>query len=360
MIPYGHQTIDDDDISAVVEVLRGDWLTHGPAIPAFEEALAKTVGARFAVAFSSGTAALHAAMIAAGIGPGAIVVTSPLTFVASANCARYVGAEVALVDIDSHTLLMDLQAVAPTNCDAVVAVHYAGLPLDLSTLANPPPVVIEDGAHALGAMTPDGPIGNCAHSDMCMFSFHPVKHITTGEGGMITTNSAELTEKLRRARNHGIVPNPDVGGWYYEVEGMGFNYRMTDIQAALGRSQLAKLAGFVERRNKLAERYRQMLAGMRLTLPPAPPPGVVHAYHLFPIRVDGRDEVYRRLRTRGIGVQVHYVPVHHHPVFAHLTADGQRFPKADQAYEGLLSLPLFPGLSESDQDRVVEELSNAL
>ncbi len=341
-------------------MLRGDWLTQGPTIAAFEEAVAESVGARHGVAFSSGTAALHAAMIAACIGPGAVVTTSPLTFVASANCARYVGADVALVDIDPRTLLMDLDAVPATGCDALVAVHYAGLPLDLSTLTRRPRVVIEDAAHALGAITPDGPVGNCAHSDMCMFSFHPVKHITTGEGGMITTNSAETAEKLRRARNHGLVPKPEVGGWYYEVEDTGFNYRMTDIQAALGCSQLSRLAGFVERRNKLAERYRHMLAGLPVQLPEAAAPGALHAYHLFPVRVDGRDEVYRQLRDRGIGVQVHYVPVHHHPVFAHLAPGGAGFPEADRAYQRLLSLPLFPGLSELDQDRVVEELSAAL
>ena len=200
-IPYGHQSIDEDDIAAVVEVLRGDWLTQGPTIERFEAALAEYVGARHAVAFSSGTAALHGAAAAAGLGPGVLVVTSPLTFIASANCARYVGANVGLVDIDRATLNMDVAAI-PDGANAVVAVHYAGLPVELQRLERRPRVVIEDAAHALGGRTPDGPVGSCARSDLCVFSLHPVKVITTGEGGVVTTNDDDLAEALRRFRNH--------------------------------------------------------------------------------------------------------------------------------------------------------------
>lgn len=360
MIPYGRQSVDDDDIAAVVRVLKGDWLTSGPAIAEFEAALAERVEAQHAVAFANGTAALHGAVAAAGIGPGDVVATTPLTFVASANCARYQGADVALVDIDPSTLLIDLRQVPP--CDALVAVHYAGLPVDLRPLEHAsgrPRIVIEDAAHALGAVTPDGPVGNCARSDMCMFSFHPVKHVTTGEGGIITTNSAELAERLRRFRSHGMVPDPAQGGWYYEVEDTGYNYRLTDIQAALGTSQLLKLDRFLARRRELADRYRALLADLPLELPPEAPQGFEHAYHLFPIRVDRRREVYDELRRRDIGVQVHYVPVHHHPTFAAL-GPADRYPHAEQAYARLLSIPLFPAMSDEDQTRVVTALREVL
>lgn len=358
MIPYGRQTIDDEDIEAVVQVLKGDWLTQGPAVPAFEEALAARVEARHAVAFSSGTAALHGAALAAGLGPGDLVQTSPLTFVASANCARYVGAEVGLVDIDPGTLNMDLASVDP-EAAAVVAVHFAGLPVDVADLRRRPRVVIEDAAHALGARTPSGPVGSCSGSDMTMFSFHPVKHVTTGEGGVITTNDDGLADELRRARSHGTVPTPERGGWSYDVVSTGFNYRLTDLQAALGLSQLAKLDRFVDRRNALAERYRALLRDLPVELPPAAPPGHVHAYHLFPIQVAERRRVYDELRRRGVGVQVHYVPVHHHSAYADLAASGS-WPAADAAYERLLSLPLFPTLTERDQDAVVAALQEVV
>jgi perosamine synthetase len=360
VIPYGRQSVDDDDIAAVVRVLKGDWLTSGPAIEEFEAAVAERVGALHAVAFANGTAALHGAIAAAGIGTGDVVATTPLTFVASANCARYQGASVALVDIDPSTLLLDLSHLP--DCDALVAVHYAGLPCDLrrlQDLAHRPRVVIEDAAHALGATTPDGPVGNCAHSDMCMFSFHPVKHVTTGEGGIITTNSPELAGRLRRFRSHGMVPKPEQGGWYYEVEDTGYNYRLTDIQAALGTSQMQKLDRFLQRRRELADRYRDLLAPLPLTLPPGPPPGFEHAYHLFPIQVDDRRRVYDDLRARGIGVQVHYVPVHRHPLYAHL-GPPERYPHAEHAYDRLLSLPLFPSLTDEEQAQVVDALGEVL
>lgn len=357
MIRYSRQRIDEDDIAAVAAVLRGDWLTTGPAVEAFEAALRELTGARFAVAYANGTAALHGAVAAAGLGPGSVVATSSLSFVASANCARYVGATPTFVDIDPDTLNLDPAAV-PASIDALVGVHYAGLPLRLDRLAHRPPVVIEDAAHAIGALTPDGPVGNCAHSDLCCFSFHPVKPITTGEGGAVTTNSPDLAERLRRFRNHGIVPTPESGGWAYEVSETGYNYRLTDIQAALGTSQLAKLEGFTIDRNRAAARYRDLLADDPVVLPPAAPAGWRHAHHLFPVRVANRRAVYDGLQAAGIGAQVHYVPIHHHPVMApHGPYD---LPHTDEAYGGLLSLPLYPGLTDADQDQVIDALRSLL
>lgn len=363
VIPYGHQTIGDDDVAAVVDVLQGDWLTCGPTVARFEDALCCVTEAKHAVAFANGTAALHAALWAADVGAGDRVATSTLSFVASANCARYVGATPALVDVEPSTLNLDPLSVG--SVDALVAVHYAGLPLDLAGLRSRPRVIVEDAAHALGARTPDGPVGNCAHSDLCAFSFHPVKAITTGEGGAVTTNSDELAERLRRFRSHGMVPRPDAdgeGGWYYEVETLGYNYRITDLQCALGVSQLAKLSRFVMRRNELAARYRELLRSVPVEMPPGAPEGWRHAYHLFPVRVAAseRRRVYDELRAAGIGVQVHYVPIHRHPLYADLGVTRDDFPEAEREYAGLLSLPMYPSLTDDEQDVVVAELTRAL
>jgi dTDP-4-amino-4,6-dideoxygalactose transaminase len=358
MIPYGRQSIDDDDIAAVVDVLRGDWLTQGPEINAFEADLATRVGAAHAVAFSSGTAALHAACAAAGLGPGDLLGTSALTFNASAACARYVGADVRILDIDPATLNVDPTAV-PDGLEALVAVHYAGLPIDLRHLEHRPRIVIEDAAHAIGAQTPDGPVGSCAHSDMTCFSFHPVKTITTAEGGAVTTNSEELAHRLRRFRNHGIEPNPDAGGWAYEVVEVAPNYRITDLQAALGRSQLRRVPEFLDRRDQIVARYRAALAEHPVVLPPEAPDGFRHGRHLFPVQVLERRRIYEELRAAGIGVQVHYVPLYLHPIYRGI-ADAADFPCTQQVYDGLLSLPLFPALSDDDQDRVVETLTKLL
>lgn len=355
MIPYGRQTVDDGDVEAVIEVLRGDWLTQGPAIERFEDALAAEVEARHAVAFSSGTAALHGATAAAGLGPGDVVVTSPLTFMASANCARYVGATPALVDIDADTWNLDL-ALVDDGVAAVVAVHYAGLPVDLRPLAGRSTVVIEDAAHALGATTPDGPVGNCARSSMCCFSLHPVKPITTGEGGVVTTNDDELAARLRRFRSHGIERRPERGAWYYDIAEVGFNYRMTDIHAALGASQLPKLSGFIERRNEIAARYRTLLADDSVVLAPAAPDGFTHGYHIFPVLVERRREVFDGLRAAGVGTQVHYVPVHHHSISNDIGLAPGDLPVCDGVYDRLLSLPVFPTMTDGEQDEVVDIL----
>lgn len=358
VIPYGRQSIDDSDLDAVAEVLRGDWLTQGPAVEAFEEALAAQVGARYAVAFANGTAALHGACSAAELGPGDTVATSTLSFIASANCARYVGSDVTLLDIGPDSLNIDPSAV-PKGLDAVIPVHFAGLPIDLSVMRHRPRVVIEDAAHALGAITPDGPVGNCAHSDMCCFSFHPVKAITTAEGGAVTTNDEELAKRLRSFRSHGVQRNPEWPGWYYEVAELGYNYRLSDVHAALGISQLARLEHFIETRNGLAENYRSGLIDLPLALPPEAPRGWRHAYHLFQVRVPRRDHVYQAMRASNIGVQVHYVPIHRHPIYRHVARPAD-MPEAERAYAELLTLPLHPGLSAADQSVVIKTLETVL
>ena len=360
MIPYGRQSVDDDDVAAVVEVLRGDWLTQGPTVERFEAAIAERVGARHAVACSSGTAALHAAAAAAGFGSDDLVVTSPLSFMASANCIRYVGARPGLVDIDANTWNLDLSLV-PEHAAGVIPVHYAGLPVALDAWKpSGRPIVIEDAAHALGASTPSGPVGNCANSSMTCFSFHPVKPITSGEGGLVTTNDDELADRLRRFRTHGTVRRPELGGWVYEISDVGYNYRLTDIQAALALSQLDRLDRFIDRRNEIAELYRELLADLPMTLPPAATAGYRHGYHLFAVRVANRRTVYDRLREAGIATQVHYVPIHHHPVSADIELPANGLPACDSLYEGLLSLPMFPALTDDDVRHVATQVRISL
>ena len=358
MIPYGHQSIDEDDVATVTAALRSEWLTQGPAVQAFEEAFASAVRAEHAVSFANGTAALHGACFAAGLGPGDVVATSALTFSASASCARYVGADVRILDIDPETLNVDPAAV-PHDIDALVAVHYAGLPMNLRALAHRPTVVIEDAAHAVGAWTADGPVGSCANSDLCCFSFHPVKTITTGEGGMVTTNDPLLADRLRRFRTHGTEARPELGAWYYEVAELAFNYRLTDLQAALGSSQLRKLDRFVKERNALAGRYYERLSAAPMVLPPDAPAEVVHGRHLFPVQVRERRRVFDGLRTAGIGVQVHYVPLYRHPLHGS-NVSASDFPNTEAVYAGLISLPMFPGLSPMDQDTVIDVLVGLL
>jgi UDP-4-amino-4,6-dideoxy-N-acetyl-beta-L-altrosamine transaminase len=366
-IPYGRQSIDEDDIEAVVAVLRGDWLTQGPAVAAFEEACAAACGAPYAVAFSSGTAALHAACFAAGLGPGDEALTSGMTFAASANCAAYVGATPTFADIDPATWNVTAATVAAALSErtrAVIPVDFAGLPAPLAEIraaVGPDVAIIEDAAHALGARRPDGVVGDCAHADMTMFSFHPVKAVTSGEGGIVTTRDAGLRDTLRDFRSHGMtreLADPD-GGWSMEQYALGFNYRLTDIHSALGRSQLGKLERYVAARNAVADGYRAALAGIAaLRLPPAAPPGARHAYHLFVVHCrDGapaRRALYDGLRERGILAQVHYVPPYRHPWYrATYGYEPGLCPAAEDYYAGCLSLPCYPALSEADQRAVV-------
>jgi len=382
-IPYGHQWVTDDDIAAVTDVLRSEFLTRGPAIERFERAVAEFCGVEHAVAVSNGTAALHLAVMAMGLGPGGMLWTVPNTFVASANCARYVGASVDFVDIDSATLTMDVGALedklAKTEAEGgvlpsvIVPVDFGGLPCDLAPIRELADSygfkVLEDAAHSLGGSYRGTPVGGCDLSDAATFSFHPVKTITSGEGGMIVTDDARLAETVRMLRTHGItrdpssLTTPSPGGWYYEQTELGFNYRMTDIQAALGASQMTRLDSFVARRNGLAARYRELLAGLPLTWQSGRE-GDVSAHHLFVIRLaedaPPRGTVFEQLRDAGIGVNVHYIPVHLQPYYQALGFGPGDFPQAEAYYDGAITLPLFPQMIEEQQDRVVDVLSRAI
>jgi UDP-4-amino-4,6-dideoxy-N-acetyl-beta-L-altrosamine transaminase len=371
-IPYGRQSIDDDDRAAVEEVLRGDWLTQGPAVREFEDALAERCDVPHAIAFSSGTAALHGAAFAAGLGPGDELVTSALTFAASANCAAYVGATPRFADIDPaswNVSAATVDAALTGATRAVVPVHFAGLPApvaDIRAAVGDGVAVIEDAAHALGASDGGEPVGSGRWSDMAVFSFHPVKAIAAGEGGMVTTRDDELARRLREFRTHGFVRDtdrlarPDEGGWYMEQQELGFNYRLSDLHSALGRSQLRKLDEFIAARNRVADRYREAFADVpAIELPPAAPDGSLHAYHLFSIRHrDGsraRRALYDGLRERGVYPQVHYLPVHMHPWYRQTYGYGEGLcPAAEEYYEGCLSLPCFPALTSAEQEQVVE------
>jgi perosamine synthetase len=372
-IPYSRQEIDDDDVAAVVEVLRGDWLTTGPAVDRFEEAFAELVGAPHAVAVANGTAALHIAMLAAGIGPGDEVIVPTLTFAASANAVRYVGADVVFCDVRADTLGVDVADIAKRvtpRTKAVVVVDYAGVPCDLDevmALARAHGMtIIEDACHAVGATYHRRPIGSIAH--LSTFSFHPVKHLTTGEGGMVTTADPALHRRLRRLRSHGIDSDfrqrESAGTWEYDVVELGYNYRLSDINAALGASQVPKVLGWVERRRAIAERYRALLADLPVTTI-VEPSHVRASWHLFPILLDegpgrpARAEVFAALRAAGIGVNVHYRPLHLHTSFRSSTVAEGALPVAEAAYARLLSLPMWHGLTDADQDRVVAALRTA-
>jgi perosamine synthetase len=357
VIPYTRHTIDEADIAAVTDVLCGKWLTQGGVVAEFEAALAGYVEAEHAVAFSSGTAALHAAAFATGLAVGRRAVTSSLTFAASANCARYVGADVEFIDVDPHTLNMDL-TLLPSAVDALIVVHYAGYPVPLARLKGRPPILIEDAAHALGATTPDGPVGNCAKSDVSVFSFHPTKVITTAEGGAATTNSSELAERMRVFRNHGIIRDDTAPSWKYSLDTVGYNYRLSDLHAALGLSQLRKIDEWLTQRSELAHYYSTMLQEVSVDSPAWPDEDWRHAWHLYPVRVDNRNQVFDHMRASGINVQVHYVPLHTQPTFHR---PGQRpLPVCESAGERIMSLPLFPGLTRQEQDFVISTLQAAI
>lgn len=380
-LPYGRQSIEQDDIDAVVEVLRGDFLTTGPAIGRFEAALASAVDASAAVAVSSGTAALHAACFAAGVGPGDEVVVPAVSFVATANCARYLGAEPVFADVDPDTGLVrddEVERRMTPKTRAVIPVHLNGAPADvprLRSLAERAGVtIIEDAAHALGGEQLDGaPVGCAAGSSMAAFSFHPVKPITTGEGGAVTAADPDHLAKLRSFRNHGIVREaerfrrPSSGPWYYEQQLLGHNLRMTDLEAALGLSQLAKLGRFTRRRRALAALYDAQLAALPAVSPVVRAESRRHcAYHLYAVLVDfaglglRRADVMEWLRERGIGTQVHFIPIPDQPYYRERAAGKADYPGARRYYERVLSLPLFPAMDESDVGRVVAALRDAL
>ncbi len=378
---YGCQTLSEQDIAAVVRVLRSDWLTQGPTIAQFEQGMCARVRARHAIAVSNGTAALHLACIALGLGPGRRLWTSPNTFVASANCARYCGAEVDFVDIDPRTLNMSVPLLeaklieaerAGRLPDVLVPVHFGGLPCDMAEIARLAKryrfAVIEDASHAVGAEYRDEPVGSCRYADITVFSFHPVKIITTGEGGMLLTNDQALAAKLGLLRSHGITRDAaemragTEGGWYYEQAMLGLNYRMTDIQAALGLSQLSRLDEFLARRRTLARRYQELLAGLPVT-PQAGAPYALSAFHLYVVRLThaaDRRRLFDRLRSMEIGVHVHYIPVHLQPYYATLGFRRGDFPEAERYYEEALTLPLHCSLSDEDQEHAVACLRRAL
>lgn len=374
-LPYGRQWIDDDDIQAVVDVLKSDYLTTGPKIAEFEQAFAEYVGAKYAVAVSNGTAALHAAAFVAGIHEGDEVITSPITFAASANCVLYLGGRPIFADIDSKTYNIDpmeIRKQITPKTKAIIPVHFTGQPVDLDEVHSIADkyhlVVIEDAAHALGAEYKGKRIGGL--SDMTIFSFHPVKQITTGEGGMVTTNNPDYYQKLLLFRTHGITRDKTLllqneGDWYYEQQELGFNYRMTDFQAALGLSQLKKVDMFLKRRRELADIYNQSLQNIPGVLLPYQTPNCNSSWHLYVIQIGdeavrSRREVYDGLKKANIGVNVHYIPVYFHPYYQALGYPKGLCPNAETYYQRALTLPLFPGMSERDALEVVEILKEIL
>ncbi|WP_347330273.1 UDP-4-amino-4,6-dideoxy-N-acetyl-beta-L-altrosamine transaminase [Marinimicrobium locisalis] len=381
MIPYGRQHIDDKDIEAVVETLQSDFLTQGPCVPAFEQAISDRVNSRHAIAVNSATSALHLACLALGVGSGDRVWTSPITFVASANCARMCGAEVDFVDIDLETGNMSVSELASRLESAnargelpkvIIPVHLCGQPCDMREiheLAQQYGVrLIEDAAHALGATYQGEPVGNGRYSDITVFSFHPVKMITTGEGGMACTNHSELAQRMAELRSHGIVREPERmafqadGPWYYEQQALGFNYRMTDLQAALGLSQLKRLDDFVERRRELAENYRTALADLAIQ-PLVQRENRESSCHLYVIRLpwvaslEEKRRCVHLLHSEGVGVQVHYIPLYRQPYYRECESKmSLRWMGAEAYYREAISLPLYPWLNNTEQEHVVDVL----
>lgn len=384
MIPYGRQDISEEDILNVISVLRSDFLTQGPAVPLFEEAVANYCGVSYALSVNSATSALHIACLALGLGPGDRLWTTPITFVASANCGLYCGAQIDFVDIDSQTYNMSVDKLAAklesaeksgTLPKVVVPVHMCGQPCDMEaihSLGNQYGFrIIEDASHAIGATYKKEPVGNCRYSDITVFSFHPVKIITTGEGGMALTNTPELMEKMRLLRSHGITRDPLAmthvpdGPWYYQQIELGFNYRMTDFQAALGTSQMKRLDAVVTRRRHLAKRYDDMLAELPLRTP-WQHPSADSARHLYVVRLPSdRGEgfhrrVFERMREAGIGVNLHYIPVYLQPYYQKLGFKEGVCPEAELYYAEAISLPLYPGLLDDQQVDVVAALARAI
>jgi len=376
LLPYGRQSIDESDIQAVVDTLLSDWLTTGPKVAEFEEAIAAWIGAKYAVSFSSGTAALHAATFTAGLQAGDEAITSPLTFAATANCVLYQGATPVFADVQADTLNLDPEQAAvriTSRTKAILPVAYAGHPAEMDSIlqlaARHGLIVIEDACHALGAEYRGRRVGSLA--DMTVFSFHPVKHLTTGEGGMVTTDSPAFAETLRRFRNHGISSDArerqSAGRWHYEMVLLGFNYRLTDVACALGLQQLKKLESNLAHRRQIAARYTAEFRDMPGVLVPQVRDGVNPAWHLYPIRLElsklstSRGEVFDALRAENIGVNVHYIPVHHHRYYRERFGyKGGEYPVAEAAYERLISLPMFHGMTEGDVEDVVRAAGKVL
>ena len=376
LLPYGRHEIDDDDVAAVTRVLRSDWLTGGPLVTEFEAAFAQMTGASHAVAVSNGTAALHAAMFALGIGPGDEVIVPPMTFAASANAVVYQGGTPVFADVDPGTLLIDpattAAAITPRT-RAIVAVDYAGQPCDYdalrSVIGDRPIAIVADACHSIGARERGRPVGTLA--DLNTFSLHPVKHVTTGEGGVITTADPALATRMRTFRNHGITTDhrqrSEQSSWIYEIVELGYNYRLTDIQCALGISQLAKLPARIERRQAIAREYDRAFAQIPEVSPLALRPDVSHAFHLYMVQVDtpaltcDRATVFNALRREGIGVNVHYIPVHLHPFYRQRFGLGPGLcPVAEAAYEQLITLPMFPGMNARDVQDVIEAVTKVV
>lgn len=386
-ISYGRQTIEEDDIKAVTEALRSGMLTQGPLVEAFEESIARYTGARYAVACSNGTAALHLACMAAGIGPGDKVITSPITFLASANCALYVGATPVFADIDPRTFNIDPGEIerkikADPEIKAIIPVHFAGLPCDMEAISGIARkrgiIIIEDGCHALGASWRDKSgqwhkAGSCVLSDMTVFSFHPVKSITTGEGGAVTTNDENLYRKLKTLRSHGVtrdagaLRNPSPGPWYYEMHAIGYNYRLSDIQCALGISQMKRLDEFIGKRNKIASKYSSLLSKYPFITQPSFNEHFRSAFHLYPVQINfyelgvSKGQCFEAMRGIGINLQVHYIPVHLQPYyrdrFGYRPGD---FPRAEHFYEREASLPIYPLLTDEEAGAVAEGIISTL
>ena len=367
-IPYGRQDINEEDIDAVIEVLKSDYLTTGPKIREFEEAFAEYVGAKYAVAVSNGTAALHIACMAAGIGEGDEVITTPITFAASANCVLYCGGRPVFADINPITYNIDCEQIERLITDktkAIIPVHYTGQPCDLDEIHRIAEkyhlVVIEDAAHAVGAEYKGKRIGGL--SDMTEFSFHPVKHITCGEGGIVTTNSGELYQKLLLFRTHGITRNPDDmtrydGAWYYEQISLGYNYRITDFQAALGMNQLKRVNQFLKKRREIARRYDEAFKDIPKIVTPVQSVAVENAYHLYVIQVDKeiRKALFDYLRENQIGVNVHYIPVYTFPYYRQHGYENVCCQKAEEFYQRIISLPIYYRLTEEEQEYVIEKV----
>jgi UDP-4-amino-4,6-dideoxy-N-acetyl-beta-L-altrosamine transaminase len=384
MIPYGRQSISDEDIDAVVRVLKSDFLTQGPAVPSFESALQSNCGAKFAVAVNSATSALHIALLALDVGPGDLVWTSPITFVASSNAARYCGADVDFIDIDASTANLSLSVLAKMFDEAeragrmpkvLIAVHLAGVSCEMRAISELAKRygcrIVEDASHAIGAVYDGSPVGSCRYSDITVFSFHPVKVVTTGEGGAALTNDADLDASLRLLRSHGITRDPEhwttgeSGPWHYEQIVLGYNYRMTDLQAALGESQLERLDHFVARRRQIASTYRTLLSNVAVSLPPADSDNE-SALHLFVVRLAEPQQqpplqvVHERMRAAGIGVNLHYIPVYRHPYYRSVGLTYSPCPEAEAYYRSAISLPIYPSLEDEQIRNVVNVLARSL